>query len=163
RFDFTAQEQRLAELHRHDVSVLGIVGYAQPEWARSDAAQRRRVYGPPRDLDEFVRATVPVVAHFGDIAVWELWNEPWVQGWTWASDAAEFRRLMRRWLDAVRAVRPDVVIIGGSSASYVADHLAPFPAAWRGLDGDSNHPYKDVALPSLRSGAELRYIDYGVQ
>jgi hypothetical protein len=164
RFDFTGQDRQLAELQELGLSVLGIVGYAGPEWARSPEARRLNVYGPPRDDDEFIRATVPVVEHFRQIPVWELWNEPWAHGWTWAAGAEEYRRLQRAWLQAARRARPDVEVIAGSSASFLADHVAGHPESFRGLlDGDTNHPYQDFTAPTLRSGAELRYLDYGVQ
>ncbi|HEY3284179.1 MAG TPA: hypothetical protein VGN26_18060, partial [Armatimonadota bacterium] len=162
-FNFSAQEAELERARKADISVLGIVGYANPEWARTEEAQRLRMYGPPRSHEEFIRATVPVVKHFTGIRTWEFWNEPWIYGWTWAGSASEFGDLQAKWSAAAREARPDIRILGGHSASFLADHLADSPDLPKVLDGGSNHPYKEGERPNYRQGSQLRYTDYGVQ
>jgi len=164
RFDFDEMDKYVMEAQRHGISIVGIVGYANPEWARSPEAQRLRMYGPPRDLDEFIRTTVPVVDRYRQIRYWEFWNEPWIYGWTWAGSSAEYRRFQRGWAEAARQVRPDLQLIVGHSASFFVDNITPDPACFRGLVvAVSNHPYKEGERNNLRRGSQVRYTDYGVR
>jgi len=164
KFDFKETDQIVAEAEQHGLCVLGIVGYANPDWARSPEAQRLGMYGPPRDLDEFIRATVPVVERYRQIRYWEFWNEPWIYGWTWAASSAEYRRIQRGWAEAARRARPDMQLIVGHSASFFVDNICPDPACFRGLViAVSNHPYKEGERLNLRRGSQVRYTDYGIQ
>ena len=163
-FDFTRQDEYYRLARASDLSILGIVGYANPDWARTAEARELGMYGPPRDFDEFLRATIPCVGHYRDIRYWEFWNEPWIYGWTWAAPGSEYRRLQKMWCEAAKRARPDIRIIVGHSASFLVDHIQPDPSCYQGLvDATSNHPYKEGGEPSWRRGSQLRYTDYGVQ
>jgi len=164
KFDFARQDEYYQRAQQSDLSILGIVGYANPDWARTQEARNLNMYGPPRDFDEFVRATIPCVQHYPQIKYWEFWNEPWIYGWTWAASGSEYRRLQKMWCQAAKQARPDLKIIVGHSASHLVDHIALDPSCYQGLvDADSNHPYKEGQEPSWRLGSQLRYTDYGVQ
>ncbi len=163
-FNFDEMDKYVMEAQRHGISIVGIVGYANPEWARTPEAQRLHMYGPPRDLDEFIRATVPVVDRYRQIRYWEFRNEPWIYGWTWAGSSADYRRIQRGWAEAARAVRPDLQLIVGHSASFFVDNITPDPASFRGLIvAVRNHQYKEGERPNQRRGSHVRYTDYGVQ
>jgi len=162
--DFTRQEQYVADCKKYDMSIVGIVGYANYFWGRSAMAQKLNMYGPPRDYDEFIRATVPVVEHFKEIKYWEFWNEPWIYGWTWASSSAEYRKFQKAWIEAAKKARPDIKVLAGNSASFLVDNISPDPSCYRGLvDGETNHPYKEGERPNFRYGSQVRYSDYGFQ
>ncbi len=163
-FDFTRQEKYVADCKKFDMSIVGIVGYANQNWGLSDAGHTYHMYGPPRDYDEFIRATVPVVEHFPEIKYWEFWNEPWIYGWTWASSSAEYRKFQQAWITAAKKARPDIKVLAGNSASFLVDNIGPDPACYRGLvDADTNHPYKEGERPNWRRGSQIRYSDYGFQ
>jgi len=163
-FDFSLLDRYVENCKKHDISILGIVGYANPVWARSEEAQKLRMYGPPRSIEEFIRATIPVVKRYKEIKYWEFWNEPWIYGWTWASSSSEYRRFQREWIKAAKKARNDIKVIVGNSASFLVDNISPDPSCFKGIvDADSNHPYKEGGYPTLRGGRDLGYIDYGIQ
>ena len=159
--DFSRLEALLTEREAAGISILPIVGYAYP--LRSPEAVRLGQHGPPRDFAEFVKITVPIVEHFAQLKRWEFWNEPWIYGWTWAASAAQYRELQKMWVVAAKAVRPDIEVLAGESASFFVDNIRPDPAAVRSMDALTNHPYKDGNQPTWRSGAQQRYMDYGIQ
>jgi hypothetical protein len=164
QFDFADQDKYVADAAAAGISIVGLVGYANQQWGLSDEGRAMHMYGPPRDINEFINATVPVVAHFKSIKYWEFWNEPWIYGWTWAGTPTLYRQFQGQWIRAAKHVRPDIKVIAGNSASFLEDDIEPGPKAYKGLlDADSNHPYRDGYDPTDRPGGQQRYIDFGVQ
>ncbi|PYI53373.1 hypothetical protein [Paenibacillus flagellatus] len=162
-YDFRGIERVVRTCREHDIGIVGLVGYANPEWARAETARGKRHWGPPRDDDEFIRATVPIVARFPEVKYVEFWNEPWVYGWTWADTAERFRRLHNKWIDEARKVRPDLVVVSGESASYLEDHLYIDAETTRRIDVACHHPYAEIGHPNGRQGKVLRTVDYHVR
>lgn len=163
-FDFTEQDKYVADAAAGGISIVGIVGYANQQWGLSDEGRQQHMYGPPRDINEFINATIPVVAHFKTIKYWEFWNEPWIYGWSWAGTPSLYRQFQGDWIRAAKRARPDIKVIAGNSASFLQDNIEPDPYAYKGIqDAESNHPYRDMGDPSERPGAQQRYMDFGVQ
>lgn len=163
-FDFAEQDKYVSDAAGYGLSIVGIVGYANQQWGLSDEGRKMHMYGPPRDIDEYIRATVPVVAHFKTIKYWEFWNEPWIYGWTWAGTPTLYRQFQGAWIRAAKAARPDIKVIAANSASFLQDNIEPDPYAYKGIqDADTNHPYRDGGDPTQRPGGQQRYTDFGVQ
>lgn len=164
-FDFSEIDKNIQKALDNEISILGIIGYANPEWARSEEAQRIGNYGPPRDDDEFINVTVPVVKHLYDkgfLKYIEFWNEPWIYEWTWADTGDRFRNLVKKWWAKASEQCPDLKLVLGESASFLDDHLFIDPEIKEIMYADCNHPYAEVNRPNSRQGRILRSLDYQV-
>ena len=140
-----------------------------PQWARE--AGCRSLWCPPRDLDEF-GAFVRAVAerHPGQIAAWEVWNEPNHAAWFRpAPDPVHYGRLLEAATGALRAVDPDATVLSaGLAPSPSGNPARMLPArfldrlydtgALDAVDAIAYHPYSYPFLPSQRTG-ENGFID----
>jgi len=166
-FDFTNEDSKIQILKKYDMSVIGVVGYANPEWARTQEAQSLNQYGPPRDYDEFINVTVPSIKHYYDqglIKYVEFWNEPWIYGWTWADSGERFRELQNKWWAAASKVMPNLKLIAGHSSSFTQDHLFIDQKTVSNIFTDPSHPYTEVMdQPNSREGRSLRTYDFQVR
>jgi len=98
----------------------------------------------PRDLAVHADMVARMIAPLADLVeYWELWNEPWVQGWTWRSGTAQDYRDMTRLIwDRVKPVHPEIKLIGGGSTPYLRDIVYAKGATNAGyIDGSCTHPY----------------------
>ncbi|HZX03251.1 hypothetical protein [Kribbella sp.] len=98
----------------------------------------------PLDLNAHVEMTYRAIAPMQDLVKnWEIWNEPWVHGWTWKTgDAQDYRDLTKRTWDRVKADFPDVNLIGGGSVPYQRDVVYAKGSKDTGyIDGSVNHAY----------------------
>ena len=159
--NFDDLDRRFQESREAGLWVLPIVGYSF-ERANSEIAKKTGMHGPPRNFDEFVRTSELVVRRYPDVTTWEFWNEPWIFGWTWAADSAEYRRLHTQWCRMALAVNPRLRLLAGNSSMFAEDHIEPYPDCWRGLlAGTTHHPYSGAAAKTMRGGAQARSIDHG--
>jgi hypothetical protein len=87
-----------------------------------------------------------------EITYWEIWNEPWVGGWTWQTGTAQdYREMSRLIWERVKPEMPEIMLLGGGSTSYQRDILfAPGNPDIGYADGTSTHPYNspDRTIPS---------------
>ncbi|MCY3020710.1 MAG: hypothetical protein NTW87_16965 [Planctomycetota bacterium] len=162
--NFPEQDKRWAEAKAGDTWVLPIAGYAFPG-AKSKLADETGMHGPPRDFAEFVATWEQILKHYPDVTVLEFWNEPWIFGWTWAADAAEYRKLQKMWCEMALKLNPNYRIIAGNSSMFAEDHIEHDPACWKGLlQGTTHHPYSySTGQPTHRAGDNCRSIDHGMQ
>jgi hypothetical protein len=146
-----------------DLWVLPIAAYSLGPLGENDLAKSLGMWGPPRNVDEFVNTWEETLRHFPEITTYEFWNEPWIFGWTWGGTPGEYRQLQKAWCEMALRVNPQIRVVAGNSSMFVRDNVAPFPDSWKGLlQGTSNHPYgPSVADPSFRSGENKRLIDSG--
>ena len=111
RFVWSDDKVRLARQHR--VKLLGEF-LRVPRWASSagadvagDSVHRK----PPRDLDEFAAYVRAVVEHYkGDIRHWEIWNEPYHDGF-WQGTPQQYAEMARVACRAVRAADRDATTL----------------------------------------------------
>lgn len=151
---------------RHDVAVLGILGYSAP-WATGPGAGADRSF-PPVDEEAFARYAAAVAGRYGSAGTFwrdegiasrpllglELWNEPW-GWWNWEPDPepARYARLAERAAAALDQADPEVRIVlpadrfqvrsDGSQASWFETVAAASPALLERVDVYSLHPYTD--------------------
>jgi hypothetical protein len=137
----------------HGVLCLGFVNYNLPWNCLGGGAG-----GWHRNRPDDMKIHTDMVYHLiqplhDEVKYWEIWNEPWVGGWTWRTGTAQDYRDMSRMIwDRVKPEMPDVKLIGGGSTAYQRDVLFATNSENAGyVDGVSTHPYgkPDMNHPSF--------------
>lgn len=98
----------------------------------------------PKDMVAHSQMVYHSIAPLQDLVQnWELWNEPWVHGWSWATGTAQDYRDMTKLIwDLVKPDYPDVNLIGGGSVTYNRDIVYAVGSDKVGyIDGSVNHAY----------------------
>jgi hypothetical protein len=98
----------------------------------------------PKDMVAHSQMVYHSIAPLQDLVQnWELWNEPWVHGWSWATGTAQDYRDMTKLIwDLVKPDYPDVNLIGGGSVTYNRDIVYALGSDKTGyIDGSVNHAY----------------------
>jgi len=131
---------RINTLKRYGVSSLQTPFYAS-DWKESDKL------GPPKNVDAYAQKFYDWVAATHDLMPnYEHWNEPWVDEWAWnGGTAEEYREMIKKIWNKVKADFPDVNLIGGGSLAYNRDILYAKGNDIGYVDGSVNHAY---AFPS---------------
>lgn len=159
--NFEEQDRRLAESKEVGLWVLPIVGYSF-EGANSPMGLALGMHGPPRDYREFVSTWEQILRHYPDVTTYEVWNEPWIFGWSWAAPPREFAKLQKMWCDMALKVNPKLRILTGNSSMFAEDNVEPYPECWKGLvSGVTHHPYSGAGVRTMREGGQARSIDHG--
>jgi hypothetical protein len=86
---------------------------SMPSWASSapPASPEFAIY-PPKHWDDLAHFVEKVANRLGgDVAAWEIWNEP-VIPWGWKGSAADVVTLHRVIHDTIRRVQPHAIILG---------------------------------------------------
>ncbi|GBC98080.1 hypothetical protein HRbin17_00575 [bacterium HR17] len=141
---------------KHGVLCLGYVNY-NPSWnVMPDPLGRpiSRHQNRPKDLAAHADVVYHLIKPLADLVKhWELWNEPWIHGWTWRTgDAQDYRDMTRLIWDRIKSEMPDVMLIGGGSTPYLRDIVYAKGSENAGyIDGSATHPYgvPDRSLPSV--------------
>lgn len=139
--EIAAVRQRIEQWQTAGVCCLGYVNYNLP-WNCDTGWPFHK--SKPKDLAIHVEMVRRMIAPLRDLVQpWEVWNEPWVGGWTWGTGTAQdYRDMTRAIWDACKPQMPEVKIIGGGSTPYQRDVLFPLNTANSGyVDGVSTHPY----------------------
>jgi hypothetical protein len=162
--NFEKLDEAWNSLREHGLWVLPVVGYAlggASVFDRTPLATSLGMYGPPNDEARFIRTWEVVLRHYPEITTLELWNEPWIFGWTWAASADDYRQFQKDWCAMALRVNPHYRLLAGNSAAFVRDIIEPYPDCWEGLiQGITQHPYTlGVVEPNWRGGDVFRAID----
>lgn len=116
---FRELDQLVSRATSHGIEVLLSVAKA-PEWSRPTTEQD----GPPADYRHF-EAFMSVLAqrYQGNLAAYELWNEPNLQReWNGAAlSGADFLDLLRYGAEGVRNADPGAIVISGAPATTGID------------------------------------------
>ena len=145
--------------------AIPIAGYSLSGDLTTPLAHEIGMYGPPRDDAEFVNTWEQILRHYPELTTVEFWNEPWIFGWTWAANGAEYRKLQKMFCEMALKVNPKYRILAGNSSMFAEDHIEVDPGCYQGLlSGITHHPYSySVGAATLRAGDQLRSIDSGTQ
>lgn len=144
----TIQEvrDRIKYLNAHGITPLGYINYNM-DW-NVEPIPGKSKYGRhenrPADLNAQVKMVYHTIAPLQDLVKnWEIWNEPWIHGWTWATgDAEDYRQMSKKIYTSVKADYPDVNIIGGGSVTYNRDIVYAKNTPDTGyIDGSVSHAY----------------------
>jgi len=163
--DFSGQDAAFAECRSRDTWVLPLTGYAfGGDAGKTELARKTGMHGPPRDLKEFTSTWEQIIRHYPEITTYEVWNEPWIFGWTWAAPPEEYRKMQKMWCEMALRVNPGLRIVAGNSSMFAQDHIEHDPSSWKGLiHGTTHHPYSySTHLPTFRAGDVVRSIDDGM-
>lgn len=165
--DFTQQDKDFAAARELGLWVLPICGYAfqgSGGVGTSELAAQVGMYGPPRDYTEFCATYEQILRHYPEITTVEIWNEPWIFGWTWAAPPAEWQKFQQQFSEMALKVNPKLRLITGNSSMFLEDNIEPAPAAWKGtLSGGTHHPYGyGTGQANWRAGDQFRSMDYGM-
>jgi len=154
--------QEVLDWRQYGVSVLGGIVYNMP-WnvmPGPNGEQLALYQNRPKDMVAHAEMVYRTIAPLQDLVKnWEIWNEPWVHGWTWKTgDAQDYRDMTKLIWDRVKPEFPDVMLIGGGSTSYNRDiaYAKNSPAAGY-MDGSTNHGY---GLPDPAQLAFLKLQQY---
>ncbi|MFL4909003.1 hypothetical protein ACJ6WF_38855 [Streptomyces sp. MMS24-I2-30] len=141
-----AARAEIAEWHRHGIETLGGINYNM-SWNVQPGpnGEPLKLYqNRPKDMAAHVEMVYHAIAPLQDLVTnWELWNEPWVHGWTWKTgDAQDYRDMCRLIWERVKPEYPHVNLIGGGSVSYNRDIVYAQGSKDTGyIDGSVNHAY----------------------
>ena len=159
--NFDHLDARFAESKKGGLWVLPIVGYSF-EGANSDLGLALGMHGPPRNFEEFTSTWELIVRRYPEIATYEVWNEPWIFGWSWAGTPQAYGRLQKMWCEMALRVNPKLRILAGNSSMFAEDNIEPYTDCWKGLiQGTTHHPYSGAGVRTMREGGQARSIDHG--
>ncbi|MGC9319769.1 MAG: hypothetical protein ACP5KN_17180, partial [Armatimonadota bacterium] len=158
-FDDQAQRVRDAGLH-----ILGEF-LRVPDWAtvaEEGSEARSRGVGPYRDEDEFRRYVRTMVAHYRPwIRHWEVWNEPYHNGF-YGGTAAQYARMAQVAAEEAHRANPGCIILAPCCSPNVPDWADETIAAgaldgaqifsYHGYGCDSRAPYDSVRSWAARDG-----------
>jgi len=146
-YDFTRYEQLVADCRDRGISVIATLGLGNG------------TYGKVHVKDEpahtaYVNYCVAAVKKFkGQPVIFEIWNEPNVKFWgnydksNGPVYAADYTKLVKDSVAAMKAANPDVIILGGSVSNVWKDSYAWIDYVVKdgmldsGIDSLSLHPY----------------------
>ncbi|WP_256762040.1 fibronectin type III domain-containing protein [Cohnella sp. WQ 127256] len=156
--------QEVLDWQSYGVSLLGMINYNM-SWNVSPGPNGEtlsRHQNRPLDMAAHVEMVYNSIAPMQDLVKnWELWNEPWVHGWTWKTgDSQDYRDMTKMIWERVKPEYPDVKLIGGGSTSYQRDVVYAKGSTNVGyLDGSTNHAY-GLPDPSMLAYVKLqKYMD----
>jgi hypothetical protein len=133
------------------ITVTGSVNYNMP-WnitPLEDGTVPESYQNKPLDIEAQAEMVYHLIKPFyGLVDNWEIWNEPWVHGWTWRTgDAQDYRDMQKLIWDKIKPEMPDINLIAGGSTAYQRDIVYASGADSVGYsDGSVNHAY---TLPSM--------------
>jgi hypothetical protein len=125
---WTFRDDDIARYRAHHISILGMLGTAPP-WAtgvpeKPNGPEYWDRWNEPRDVKDYANyATVVATRYKDQIRYWDIWNEPWGKFWSKWDDQAkksarspnapdEFAALQQAGFEAIRAVDPDMMVMG---------------------------------------------------
>ncbi len=138
------------EAQRHDLQVLGIIGFTPP-WARLAGFSSLFPSAPPANPADFAKFCAQVVQRYGNqIAHWEIWNEPNLPiffGFA-AKRVERYAEMLKVAYPAIKAIQPEsTVLVAGLSPLNGVDSPPGFlqqlyDAGIKGFfDAAAAHPY----------------------
>ena len=150
---------QIKKLNDNGISMVGLVDYNMTWNVLQDSPLGvvfRTHQNRPIDLqaqaDMVYEMLKPLV---GYLEYCEIWNEPWIHGWTWKTGSAQdYREMARLIYEKVRSdpALDSIMLLGGGSTGYSRDVLYPMDAKGNFtqtfVDGSINHPYGHVNLNS---------------
>lgn len=144
-FNWAPFDRLLEQCKAHDLLLLPIMDYA-PDWAKAKGPDGKpfQYLDAPENVQDYADFVAAAVARYAkDVKYYELWNEPYVMGWTWHSTAQHYRDMLKATYPAAKAANPNCVLIAsGGSASHLQDVVFAKNASVADcLDETSTHTY----------------------
>jgi hypothetical protein len=145
KFNWTGFDNLVAKCNEHDLMLLPILDYA-PEWAKPKDAQGKsfQYLDAPEKVEDYADFVAAVAERYaGKLKYYELWNEPYVMGWTWRNTAQHYRDLLKVTYPKAKQADPNCVLIASAgSASHLQDVVfAKGASVAECFDEASTHTY----------------------
>ena len=146
-WDFTIHDEFMSYCKDQGVDVAVIAAFSSPLHIQlKDGGKFDSKYAPTtlEELDAFCEYVRQLVTHYPELTVLEIWNESnWQQFWKPEPNALDYATMVKMVSETVRAVRPDIKIIGGSLvygkmpffSQWLDQNVSPY------VDAYSTHPY----------------------
>ena len=131
RFDWAYYDQVVETAQRHGISIYGLIDYWS-EWTQSYTEE---------GIEDYCRYVEALVTHYQDrIKHWEIWNEPNI--FFWSGPKELYPKLLDRAYETIKAVDPDAVVFGCSTAGIDSAFIQRTMDAGARFDGLTIHPYR---------------------
>lgn len=154
---WSAMDRVVNAAKARNLEILPILAYTPP-WAKRSGCT---AFGcPPANPDDFVNFAKVAVARYKDrIKVWEVWNEPNLDGF-WTNPSIDgYAELLKRTAPAIHAVDPEAKVMFGGIAALERNDWWVIPprefldgvckrGACVDVDAVSYHPYTFPFLAS---------------
>jgi polysaccharide biosynthesis protein PslG len=156
--DWTNPDRIVKAIVRHGMCPHAVVAYT-PLWAADPGDRPTDTHFRPMEPRAFAEfAKDAALRYRGDVAIWEVWNEPNSKDfYKPRPDTSDYAALLRETYRAIKAVSPDLFVISGGLAPATDDGLAIAPLSFVGalyraganlyFDALGMHPYSYPALP----------------
>ncbi len=108
-FDFSSMDQFTQTALQHNKKIIAVLCY-DAGWIHSDNKQQK--YIQPEHYDSFIHfATETVKRYKGQVAAFEIWNEPNLKTKRfWKGNAEEFIDLFSKTVKAIKSIDPSIVV-----------------------------------------------------
>lgn len=150
-------DAEVEDLYKNGFSIIGNLGLA-PQWAGRQSIKRKDypfwTNAYPNDLTEWRNYIRNTVHHYKDkIKVWEIWNEPYGEGF-FDGTAKEYVELLQIAFETIKSVDSTATVIGGCVSLKKQDWIKEIfrYGALDVMDAISYHQYWDSSDVSLQHG-----------
>jgi polysaccharide biosynthesis protein PslG len=155
RFEWTRWDKVVSMSRARGINVLGILAYA-PSWATGQTDDKF----PPNNPADYGAFAGAAASHFaGQVAAYEIWNEPNVSAfWRPAPSASGYVNLLKAAYPAIKAADPNATVLAGALCPAYDTGTTIMPTTFTAklyslgakpfFDAVSVHPYSFPALPS---------------
>jgi len=157
RFEFPPRfDAYMAALRERDVRPLVPLTFENPH--HDDGLTPHTDAG----FDAYARYAVEVVRRYGDqiraVEIWNEYNGGFAKGPATKDRVATYTKMLRKAYAALKRERPDLVVLGGSTAGLPFPYIERLAAAGAldSLDALSIHPYRDIDPPETLEPAIRR-------
>jgi hypothetical protein len=154
-------------LRERGFMILANLGHP-PRWAGRPHPKEQDhgdwTSAPPRDVAEWENYVFKTVEHFRDrIRHWEIWNEPYGQGF-FSGTPEEYAELLKVAYRAVKRADPQAIVIGGCFSSYAQPWTRRVLArdGLQFMDVLSYHVYWSPALAEPAAPGEPTFLEQEV-
>ena len=157
---FVWYDEPIKAIRDRGMNVLGVFSRTAPWAARPSDRKRNPHSRPPKDWDDLANYVYRTVDHYkGLIKHWEVWNEPWGEGF-WSGTPEEYAKLLEIAYAQAKRADPDCVIVGGcfwpGKVEFTDGALAA--GAAKDMDAVSYHHY--VEPDAMAQGQVKRWYHH---
>ncbi len=157
RFEFPKKfDDYLAALRRHDIRPLVPLTF---ESRHHDGGQTPHTEA---GFQAYARYAVEVLRRYGDqiqaVEIWNEYNGGFIKGPATEDRSGTYTKMLRHAYAAIKRERPDVTVLGASTAGLPFPYLERLGAAgaFAHMDAVSIHPYRDTRPPETLEPAIRR-------
>jgi hypothetical protein len=154
-------DEKVGIAEKYGINILAVIE-KPPYWASSkQAAKNEPLYNfmnhPPRDYKGFGEYVYRMVNHYkGRIKYWEVWNEPYIEGF-WNGTKVEFVGLMKTAYEAAKRADPSCIVVAPAGRYEYIKGIFEL-GAYQYLDVLSYHQYFANTKPWNSFESEIEMV-----